>query len=130
MIALGSYCQTTKDTICVNRAKFVNMLTKAEQAKAFEQQRDLLLIGNDTLKARIVIKDMQLVNKDAQISDFRNIIRSKDAIISTQGDERKIFDTQIVGLVKDLKKERRKTKGVAFLGILIAGISGYLYITK
>lgn len=129
MIALGCYSQTI-DTIHVNRQQFVRMLTKAEQAKAFESQRDLLLNQVDTLKARIVIKEMQIVNLNAQISDYKNIVSSKDAIISTQGEQRKIFEANITDLNKQIKRLRTKSKLTALAGLLTTGIAVFFYMSK
>lgn len=120
----------TGDTICVDREKFVRMLTKAEQAKAFESQRDLLLMGNDTLKARISIKDMQIINLNGQISDYKNIISSKDAIISTQAEQRKIFEANVAALQKEIKRQTRAKRLTAIAGLLTTGIATYFLITK
>lgn len=106
------------------------MLTKAEQAKALEQQRDLLLNANDTLKARIVIKEGIILNLNGQISDYKNIVTSKDAIISTKDEQRKIFETNITALNKENKKLRRKATFTAFIGILTTGIMSFLYFSK
>lgn len=106
------------------------MLTKAEQARAFEQQRDLLLAGNDTLKARISIKDMQIVNLNGQISDYKNIVTSKDAIISTQSEQRKIFEANVAALQKEIKRQTRAKRFTAFVGLLTTGIATYFLLTK
>lgn len=128
-IAFASYSQST-DTICVNRVQFVRMLTRAEQAKALEQQRDILLIGTDTLKARIVIKDMQIANLNGQISDFRSIVSSKDAIITTQGEQRKIWEGQIADLNKQVKRLRTGKKLTALVGLLTTGLAVAFLLLK
>lgn len=129
MIAFASFCQTT-DTIHVNRQQFVRMLTKAEQAKSFEAQRDLLLTQVDTLKARIVIKEMIIVNLNSQISDYRNIIQSHENIIATMKEQRNIFEGQITILNKQIKKQRRAKRFTAFIGLLTTGLATYLFISK
>lgn len=114
----------------MDRAQLVKKLIQAEQSKAFEQQRDLLLNANDTLKARVVIKEMQIVNLNAQISDYKNIVSSKDAIISTQGEQRKIWEANIADLNKQIKKLRTKSKLTALAGLLTTGIAVFFYISK
>lgn len=128
MIAFAGFSQSTKDTICVDRAKFVRMLTKAEQAKGFERQRDLLLGQVDTLIARISIKEMLISVRDGQISDLKNIISSKDAIIQTQSEQRKIFESNNAALIKQIKKAQRGKRFVAFIGLLTTGIAAYFAI--
>lgn len=108
----------------------IKVLSKGLEAKALEAQRDLLLNQVDTLKARISIKEMVILNLNGQISDYKNIVSSKDAIITTQGEQRKIWEDQIVTLNKELKKQRRQKRMTAFLGLLTTGIAGYLYFTK
>lgn len=106
------------------------MLTKAEQAKSLEQQRDLLLNANDTLKARIAIKEGIILNLNSQISDYKNIVTSKDAIISTKDEQRKIFETNITVLNKEVKKQKRAKMFTAFVGLLTTGLSLFLFISK
>lgn len=106
------------------------MLTKAEQARGFEQQRDLLLNQSDTLKARIAIKEGIILNLNANISDFKSIVKDKDGIIQTRGEERTLLENQIADKNKELKRQRRKTRFVAFVGTAVSGGLLYLFITK
>jgi len=106
------------------------VLAKGYEAKAFEAQRDLLLNQVDTLKARINIKDGTILNLNGQISDHKEIIKSKDAIISTQGEQRKIFEANTAALSLQLKRQKRKTKLVSFVGLLTTGLVTYLFISK
>jgi hypothetical protein len=117
----------TSDTskVVLNKRDALRVLAKGYEAKALEQQRDLLLNQVDTLKARIAIKDGIILNKDGQISDYRNIVSSKDAIISTQGEQRKIWEANIASLNKEVKRQRRQKKLTAFVGILTTGIAVY-----
>lgn len=128
-IHLELFSQTT-DTINVNRTQFVRMLTKAEQARAFEAQRDLLLNQVDTLKARISIKDMQIVTLNGKISDYKSIVSSKDAIISTQSEQRKILEQNTSALNLQIKKLKRKNRWTAFAGLLTTGLVTFLFISK
>jgi chromosome segregation ATPase len=129
MIASASYCQPT-DTIHVNRQQFVRMLTKAEQAKALEAQRDLLLNGIDTLKARITIKEMMIANLNGQVGDYKNIIASNESIIATMKEQRSIFEAQVKDLNKQIRKQRNGKRWTAVVGILATAASLILYITK
>lgn len=130
MIAFASFSQGSSDTIVINRVKFVNALQAGIDGKAYKEQRDLLLTEVDTLKARIAIKEMIIINLNGKISDYKSIVSSKDAIIATQGEQRKIWEDQIASLNKELKKQRRQKRMTAFLGLLTTGIAGYLYFTK
>lgn len=126
-IPFVSFCQRI-DTICVDRPQFVRMLTKAEQSKSLEQQRDLLINANDTLKARISIKEMQITTLNGKIEDYKLIVSNKDAIISTQQDQRKILEQNTAALNLQLKKQKRKTKWTAFAGIFTTGLVTYFFI--
>lgn len=130
MIKNVGWLSAFSDTICVDRQQFVRMLTKAEQARALEQQRDLLFNQVDTLKARISIKEMQIVNLNGQISDYKSIVSSKDAIINTQSEQRKIWEANVASLNKEVKRQRRAKKWTAFAGLLTTGIATYFIIKK
>lgn len=106
------------------------MLTKAEQAKALEAQRDLLLNQVDTLKARIVIKESIISVQNEKLEAYKNIVSSKDAIISTQVDQRKIFEQNTAALNHQLKVQKRKTRFVSFIGLVTTGLMAYLFISK
>lgn len=129
MIHSACYCQPI-DTIHVNRSQFVRILTKAEQSKSFEAQRDLLLNQVDTLKARIAIKEMQVSNLSGEIADYKSIKASNEKIIQTMQEQRTIFEKDVADLNKQIKKQRRAKKWTALLGILTTSAGLALYILK
>lgn len=129
MIAFAASSQST-DTICVNRASLVRMLIKAEQAKALEAQRDLLLNQVDTLKARIAIKEMQIVNLNSQIFDHKSIIDAKDKIILNQADQRKILEQNNAAILKQNRKLKRGKTWTAIAGIITTSAAVTLLILK
>lgn len=116
--------------VIISKKDALKVLAKGYEAKALEQQRDLLLIANDTLKARISIKDMIILNLDGKISDYKSIVSDKDAIIQAQKDQRTILQNQVDQKNSELKKQRRKTRFTAFIGILTTGLATYLFISK
>lgn len=130
MTALESFSQGSSDTINVNRTKFINALNTGLEGKVCKEQRDLLLMANDTLKARIAIKDGIILNLNAQISDFKNIIKSHESIGKTKDEQRTLLEQQLAEKDKEIKKQRRGKKAAAFIGIIVTVVSGYLYITK
>lgn len=76
-----------------------------------------------------------LLNND--IRGYESIVRTfqqKDSvnavIISTMTEQRKIFEGQIAYLNKEIKKWKRKTFWTAAGGILLTGITTFLFITK
>lgn len=125
----GAYSQTS-DTIVLNRQHALKVLAKGLQAKELEAQRDLLLTQVDTLKARIAIKEMIVSTLNQQLADYKNIKASQDAIIGTMKEQRSLLQNQILTLNTTIKKQRRKTRWTAFLGVVVAGGLGYLYFTK
>lgn len=105
-------------------------MQKGYESKAFEAQRDLLLNQVDTLRARISIKEMMIINLNGQISDYKNIVSSKDAIISTQSDQRTLLEQQLALKNKEIKKQRRAKKWTALLGIVTTSAMTFLFLTK
>ncbi len=129
MIAFAASSQGS-DTIILKKQDAIKVLQKGLEAKAFEAQRDLLLTQTDTLKARIAIKEGMIANLNGQISDLKNIVSSKDAIISNQTDQRNILQKQLTLKDNEIKKERRGKKWTAVLGIVTTGLATFLFITK
>lgn len=118
------------DTIVLSKKAALKVLQKGYEAKALEAQRDLLLNQVDTLKARITIKEMMVTNLNGQIDDYKNIVRSHENIIGNMKEQKTIFESQITVLNKEIRKQRRGKKWVAFLGILTTGAMTYFYLTK
>lgn len=95
-----------------------------------EAQRDLLLVQVDTLKARIAIKEMIASDLSGQVGYYKNIIQSHENIINTMKEQRTLLESQIADKNKELKKQRRKTRLTAFIGLLTTSASIYFLITK
>jgi hypothetical protein len=121
---------TTSKVIPIPEKDALKILAAAYKSKDFEAQRDLLLNQTDTLKARIAIKEGMIANLNGQISDLKNIVSSKDAIISNQTDQRNILQKQLTIKDKEIRKERRAKKWVSFLGIVTTGLATTLFILK
>lgn len=131
LIQLPGLSQTSDTSkVILSKRDALKVLAKGYEAKALEQQRDLLLMANDTLKARISIKEMQITNLNGQISDYRNVVTSKDAIISTQGEQRKIWEANIASLTKEVKRQKRAKKWTAFAGLVTTGLATFLLLKK
>lgn len=116
--------------IAIPEKDALKVLAKGYEAKAFEAQRDLLLTQVDTLKARISIKEMVILNLNGQIADLKSMVSSKDIIITSQGEQRTILEQQVTGKNSELRKQKRKTRFVAFVGTTVASGLLYLFITK
>lgn len=131
LIQLPGLSQTS-DTgkVILSKKDALKVLAKGYEARALEAQRDLLFNQVDTLKARISIKEMQILNLNGQIADYKSIVSSKDAIISTQLEQRKVWEANVASLNKEVKRQRRAKKWTAFAGLLTTGIASYFLITK
>lgn len=125
---LSQISDTSK--VLLSKKDALKVLAKGYEAKALEQQKDLLLNRVDTLKARITIKEMQIVNLNAEVDNYKNIIVSKDAIINLQGEQRKIWEANISDLNKQVKRLRVQKKLTAFAGLLTTGIAVFFFFTK
>ena len=125
----ASYSQSS-DTIVLNRQHALKVLSKGLEAKALQEQRDLLINEVDTLKARIVIKEMIIANMSGQITDYKSIVQSHENIINTMKDQRSVLESQIATLNKQIKKEQRKKRWVTIAGVLTTAGSLFLYFSK
>jgi hypothetical protein len=112
-----------EDTICLPMSVAKKIMTAAEQKKVLEERISLL---NEDIR----LLGERIDNLKANESLSTQIIGTYTDQIKTMQDQRKLFEIELAAANKALRKEKRKTKGVAFLGIFITGIMGYLYITK
>ncbi len=130
MIAFASFCQPSSDTIIVNKQKFVNALKSGLDGKAYKEQRDILLIQVDTLKARIAIKEMIISTMQGKINDYENIVSSKSSIISQMEEQRKLFEQQAKDLNKQIRKQQRSKTFFKITTFVTIGAGAALYFLK
>jgi chromosome segregation ATPase len=132
MTAFCGLTQNLNDTskISISKKDALKVLGKAYEAKALTEQRDLLLNQVDTLKARIVIKEMLITTLNGQIDNYKNIKASQESIIQTMKDQQSLLEKQITLLNKDIRKKNRRERWTAIGGVALAGLLTYLYISK
>ena len=96
------------------------MLIDAEKGKVYKQQVTLLNSRIDNLGFQI--KELEQKN-DTLSSGMANQIK----LLS---DQKGLFQSQVDGYEKLLRRERRKRTFTTIAGGLITGIFGYLYLVK
>ena len=117
LIMKSSGAQSSKDTMCLPSSAVQGLLIDA-------QRKDLLEADIKDLNARIVEKEIQLATTNTRDS---LLIVSLGREISIMKDQRGLFEAELKAVTKQIKRERRKTRLVAFAGILTTA-AGILFI--
>ncbi len=121
LILTGKICVgQSKDTLCFPTNQIKAVLIDAEKGKVYKQQVTLLNSRIDNLGFQI--KELEQKN-DTLSSGMANQIK----LLSEQ---KGLFQSQLDGYEKLLRRERRKRTFTTIAGGLITGIISYFYITK
>ena len=121
LILTGKICVgQSKDTLCFPTNQIKAVLIDAEKGKVYKQQVTLLNSRIDNLGFQI--KELEQKN-DTLSSGMANQIK----LLSEQ---KGLFQSQLDGYEKLLRRERRKRTFTTIAGGLITGIFGYLYLVK
>lgn len=121
LILTGKICVgQLNDTLCFPTNTIKAVLIDAEKGKVYKQQVTLLNSRIDNLGLQI--KELEQKN-DTLSSGMANQIK----LLSEQ---KGLFQNQLDGYEKLLRRERRKRTFTTIAGGLITGIFGYLYLVK
>ena len=121
LILTGKICVgQLNDTLCFKTETIKAVLIDAEKGKVYKQQVTLLNSRIDNLGFQI--KELEQKN-DTLSSGMANQIK----LLSEQ---KGLFQSQLDGYEKLLRRERRKRTFTTIAGGLITGIISYFYITK
>ena len=121
LILTGKICVgQLNDTLCFKTETIKAVLIDAEKGKVYKQQVTLLNSRIDNLGFQI--KELEQKN-DTLSSGMANQIK----LLSEQ---KGLFQSQLDGYEKLLRRERRKRTFTTIAGGLITGIFGYLYLVK
>ena len=121
LILTGKICVgQLNDTLCFKTETIKAVLIDAEKGKVYKQQVTLLNSRIDNLGNQI--KELEQKN-DTLSSGMANQIK----LLS---DQKGLFQSQVDGYEKLLRRERRKRTFTTIAGGLITGIFGYLYLVK
>lgn len=118
----------TIDTVCIPLPKAKEIIAAAEQKKILE--KDIITYQSDIqiLNDRLAGKDARLAEKDSIITTFKEKDTINQGITKTFQDEIVVLNSEKADYKKALKKQTRKTRFAALVGIA-AGI-GILFIFK
>jgi chromosome segregation ATPase len=125
MIVSGLHSQD--DKIWIPRHDALRKLAQADSLPTYKQlveakQRDI-----DTLNERIKVKEQMIETLKSKEGDYKEIINLMQQEIDNDKKLREAFEGEISDLKKQVRKERRRTRGVAIAGI-IATIAGIVFI--
>jgi hypothetical protein len=110
----------TIDTTCTPTEKLRQVITDAKMKPVLEERITIL---NDR------ISNFQMVISNLNEKDSITIA-AYEKQIQFYMDEKKIYEDQLKGCEKLLRKEKRAKKAAIAGGVLATGIMAYLYLTK
>ena len=116
--------------ICINKQDALYHLSRSDSLTGYkklvaEKQKDI-----DTLNARIIILGEQIKQYRSKDTIYSEIAKLKDEQMQEMKEQRLLFQDQLNGYEKLLKKERRKRFLTAAGGVITTGLVAYLYLTK
>ena len=121
---------TDTDTICINVKKFKNILSDAEQKPVLLERIALLTDDIRLLNQRIAVKDSLITVYVARDGNNQAIIKALEDQKGIMEEQRKLFEDQVKGYEKLLRREKRKRFWTAVGGTVTTGAALYLFITK
>lgn len=120
----------TTDTICLPVADAKKVLADAK-AKPVLQERIVLLTDDiRLLNQRIAVKDSIIATYTTKDGNNQAIIKALEDQKAIMQEQRKLFEDQLAGYEKLLKKYKRKQRWTAIGGTLTTAAAMYLFITK
>lgn len=129
-VAQSQSSAVSKDTMCMPVADALFMLEKAQKTVLMEAQERILREDRTTLMARVDEKDAQ-IRILIQIDSTR---QHQEIEYKTQIDlytqEKQLYENRIKAVELNLRRQKRKTRFIAFIGTAVAGGLTYLYLKK
>ncbi len=120
----------TTDTICLPVADAKKVLADAK-AKPVLQERIVLLTDDiRLLNQRIAVKDSIIASYTAKDGNNQSIIKALEDQKAIMQEQRKLFEDQLAGYEKLLRKYKRKQRWTAIGGTITTAAALYLFITK
>lgn len=113
--------------IWIKKADALRVLARADSLPGYKQlvsekQKDI-----DTINARINV--LQGVIRNLTEKDSASVQLFKDQL-AVMREQKALYQNQLDGYEKILRKERRRRRWTAILGTVTTGVVTYLYITK
>jgi len=128
-ISLDGNSQTT-DTVCLPVADAKKVLADAKQKPVLLERVQLLTDDIRLLNQRIAVKDSLISTYVAKDGNSQAIIKALEDQKATMQEQRKLFEDQLAGYEKLLRREKRKRFWTAVGGTVTTGAALYLFITK
>lgn len=120
----------TTDTICLPVADAKKVLADAK-AKPVLQERIVLLTDDiRLLNQRIAVKDSIIATYTTKDGNNQAIIKALEDQKGIMEEQRKLFEDQVKGYEKLLRREKRKRFWTAVGGTITTGAALYLFISK
>lgn len=118
------------DTICIPRKDAVKLLTKAEEGKLLAEKVTHLDNHITLLNSRII--ELEGIGRAYELTEGLkdSLINSYKAEIEVMKDQRKIFETEIARLNKEIRRYKRKLFWRTAGGATLLAAATYFYLTK
>ena len=128
-ISYAGSSQTT-DTICLPVADAKKVLADAKQKPLLLERIGLLTDDIRLLNQRIAGKDSLIAAYVAKDGNNKAIIKALEDQKATMQEQRKLFEDQLAGYEKLVRREKRKRFWTAVGGTITTAAAMYLFITK
>jgi len=129
-IPSGIYNLNPNDTMVFRIFEVQNLLIAAYQKRYADSivtdLRGRIGLLNDQIKEYEKIAK-SFLEKDSLNADIRGLFASKISDMKTQ---RSYLESAITDFKKEVKRWRRKVRGLAIVGVIAVGVMVYLYIKK
>ena len=120
VLTKNSYGQKQADTLCLPTDKVRGLVIAAKQGDVLKEQVTLLNTRISLLQSTI---------KELEAKDSVTTAACLDQIANLN-QQKALYTDQLNTYEKLLKRERRKRRLIQATGIAVAGVVGYLYLTK
>ena len=117
-------------TINVPRADLIRLMNTADSGKACFIERDLLIKEKTSLQQTVVKADSVISAKNRQLWNYKNLVDTYEAQKENNKNQINELNIKADYYQKQYKKQVRKTKFAAFVGILTTGAALTLFIMK
>ena len=128
-ISFAGSSQTT-DTVCLPVADAKKVLADAKQKPVLLERIALLTDDIRLLNARIAVKDSLINTYVAKDGNNQAIIKALEDQKGIMEEQRKLFEDQVKGYEKLLRREKRKRFWTAVGGTMTTAAALYLFISK
>lgn len=123
---IGSACAANSqktDTLCFTLEEAQGFAIIKRQRKALDSLNMVLRLDINSLQRTVQALEV----KDA---NSRQIAATYEAMAGTMREQRRVLESEVERVSKDLRRQKRKTTAATIGGLLLTGLTTFLLITK